>query len=222
MIYTQNIQKAISFAIKIHQLDQNQTRKGTNIPYIIHPLSLGIILARAGAEEDIVIAGILHDTIEDSVASAKVTKEIIAKEFGENIAEMVNDVTEQDKSLPWIVRKQHALEHIPQMENDSLMVKSADVLHNLRDQIADYKQERDAMFKRFNKEASKEMRLEHYRKLVDALNVAWIDNPLLPELEQAYKEVKELWSSIQVQTPLKELANRWGRAMVSNLNKQTK
>jgi (p)ppGpp synthase/HD superfamily hydrolase len=194
MIYSETLQKAIDFAIKVHQLDQNQTRKGKRVPYITHPLAIGIILARAGAEEDIIIAGILHDTIEDSIESAKITKDIIEKEFGKTVARMVNDVTEQDKSLPWPIRKQIALEHITKMQKDSLLVKSADVLHNMRDMLKDYKIEGNEMFQRFNQKATKEMQLDRYRRLVEAFKNAWKDNPLLLEIKNTYDEIEKLWS----------------------------
>ena len=56
------IDLAIEVAIKAHQ---NQVRKGTDIPYITHPLAVGIILAKAGCSDEVIIAGILHDTLED-------------------------------------------------------------------------------------------------------------------------------------------------------------
>lgn len=184
MIYTHQIQKAISMAIKAHH---GQTRKGTETPYVTHPLSVGLILARAGALEDVIIAGILHDTIEDG----DITKEDIEKEFGESIANIVNDVTEQDKSLPWMERKQQALEHVSEMGKDSLLVKSADVLHNLQNTLSDYKETGDELFKRFN--APKEAQLTRYGKLIYALKDAWKDNPLLPDLESVYQETNRLW-----------------------------
>lgn len=187
MIYTPKMQKAIAIAIQAHQ---GQTRKGKSIPYISHPLIVGFILANAGALEDVVIAGILHDTIEDS----DLTKSDIEKEFGVKVARIVNDVTEQDKSLPWVERKQQALEHISEMDTDSLFVKSADVLHNLTDQINDYKEVGDEMFNRFN--APKEAQLQRIKKLVSALGDAWPSNPLLPDIKLAYKEADRLWSVI--------------------------
>lgn len=189
MFYTSKIQKAIKYAIDVHK---GQTRKGKpNEPYVTHPLSIGMILARCNADEDILIAGILHDTIEDCKPYGSITKEIIAKNFGANVARMVDDVTEQDKSLPWAVRKQRALEHVPHMGKDSLMVKSADVLHNLQDQIADYEEEGEDMFKRFN--ATKSQQLERYQKLLTELEKAYPKNPLLPELKEAVNKVTGLW-----------------------------
>jgi (p)ppGpp synthase/HD superfamily hydrolase len=135
MLYTPKIQKAIKFANKVHR---GQTRKGKpEEPYILHPLGVGLILSRANATEDQVTAGILHDTIEDCEPHGSITKEIIEKEFGSEVARMVNDVTEQDPTLPWDERKQLALDHIKEMKMDSIMVKSADVLHNLSDLLQD-------------------------------------------------------------------------------------
>ncbi|MFZ1720119.1 MAG: HD domain-containing protein, partial [Candidatus Moraniibacteriota bacterium] len=112
MIYTNKIEKAIKFAGKTHNHYQEQKRKGKNIPYIAHPLTAGIILALAGASEDVIVAGILHDTIEDSIDEKKVTAEMIAERFGEKVRDLVLSVTEMDKSLPWVERKALALAHI--------------------------------------------------------------------------------------------------------------
>lgn len=174
---------AIRYATQAHA---GQKRKGKEDPYIMHPLSVGILLAHAGADEKVVIAGILHDTIEDTA----VTREDLEKEFGEDIAAMVDDVTEQDKSLPWAERKKAALDHIPHMTTGSLMVKAADVMHNMTELIEDYKIHGDDMFRHFN--ASKEEQIERYQKLVKALRKKWSDNPLLLPLEQKLKELKKL------------------------------
>lgn len=184
MVYTPKIQKAISTAITAHQ---GQKRKGKEIPYIIHPLSVGLILAKTGASEDIIVAGILHDTIEDT----ELTKEDLETEFGIDVSNIVNDVTEQDKSLPWEERKRLALEHIKHMQKDSILVKSADVLHNMIDQISDYEKEGDKMFLRFN--APKEKQLLRYTKLIHEIKEAWSENPLLVDLETSMKTLINNW-----------------------------
>ncbi len=177
MTYTPKIQKAIDFAIEVHK---NQKRKGKDIPYIVHPLGVGLILAKAGAGDDVIVAGILHDTIEDS--HGKVQRQDIEREFGEHVAQLVNDVTEQDKSLPWEERKRIALEHVAKMNKDSLLVKSGDILHNMTDLIQDLEREGDSVFERFN--APKEKQFKRYINLVNALEIAWPENPLLPELKE--------------------------------------
>ena len=78
MLYSPLIQKAIDFAVSVHR---TQTRKGKATPYIVHSLSVGLILSRVTDNEDIIIAGILHDTIEDCKPYGSVTKELIAQEF---------------------------------------------------------------------------------------------------------------------------------------------
>lgn len=183
------ILKAINYATLVHR---TQTRKGKpDVPYITHPMSVGLLLARAGAEDDIIVAGILHDTIEDCVPFGSITKETIEKEFGKQVAEMVNDVSEQDPSLPWYERKKLALEHIPHMKKESVFVKSADVLHNMSDQIEDYKKDGEKTMERFS--APKEQQLKRYINIVTVLAKAWPENPIMPELQSALEEIKQLW-----------------------------
>lgn len=175
---------AINFAVAAHD---GQKRKGKEVSYIMHPLSVGLLLANSGAEEEIVIAGILHDTMEDT----EVTYEEIEEKFGKKVADMVNDVTEQDKSLPWVERKQAALEHVKDMSEASVLIKTADVLHNMNDQLEDYKKEGDKMFEKFN--AGKEAQLDRYSKLVSALKARDIKNPPILDLENSLKELQVLW-----------------------------
>jgi hypothetical protein len=184
MIYTQKIQKAVEFAIQTHEIDEKQKRKGKDIPYITHPLTVGLILSIAGASEDVVIAGILHDTIEDSV----VTKEMIALQFGENVMQLVLSVTEQDKSKSWEVRKAEALEHIKTFSHDSLLLKSGDVIANTREILADYKKDGDIMFSKFN--APKEKILESSIKTIKAIVEMWPESPLAEDLLYSARELQ--------------------------------
>ena len=132
------ISRAIRFATKTHEIYQKQRRKGKDIPYITHPLVVGLILARAGASEDVVAAGILHDTIEDSIPEKKVSSEMLSERFGEAVSQLVESVSELDKSLPWEERKREALEHIKSFSHEALLVKSADTLCNVSELIDDF------------------------------------------------------------------------------------
>src|ERR1700686_3915962 len=128
MIFTPKIRKAIAFSVMTHEvLYPKQKRKGKDIPYITHPLTVGLILARANAGEDVIVAGILHDTIEDSIDKKKVTRGMLVERFSKNVADLVDSVTEQRKDLEWEPRKHEALEHIKIFSRDSLLVKSADI-----------------------------------------------------------------------------------------------
>ena len=94
------IDLAIEVAAKAHQ---RQVRKETDIPYITHPLSVGIILAKAGCCDDVIIAGILHDTVEDT----SITLDYIRETFGAKVASIAEGCSEPDKSLAWEDRKRH-------------------------------------------------------------------------------------------------------------------
>lgn len=185
MFYAPIIQKSISFAIKVHELDAKKRRKGTEIPYVIHPLAIGMILARVTQDENIIAAGILHDTIEDCEPYGCVTRESLETEFNADVARMVDDVTEKDKTMPWIERKTEALMHIPHMKHDSLLVKTADVLHNLTDLVDDIRANGQRVFDKFN--ASKSDTVTRYRKLETELTRVWPENPLLTDLHTAMK-----------------------------------
>ena len=120
--------EAASFAAKKHS---GQTRKGENAePYINHPLEVANLLVNVGKIEDydVLIAAILHDTIEDTAT----TNEEIAELFGETVAGYVAEVTD-DKSLPKATRKQLQIEHAPHLSSGAKYIKLADKISNIRD-----------------------------------------------------------------------------------------
>ncbi len=188
MLYTPKIQHAIRFAIKTHESDQKQKRKGKDVPYIVHPLTVGLILATAGASEDIIVAGILHDTIEDSIKEKKVTEEMLTERFGENVYKLVRSVTEDDKISSWDERKALAQEHIKTFSNDSVFLKSADLLSNTREILDDFKKDGNKMFDRFA--APKEKVLRVYINAMEAILKKWPENPLALDLQDSLENIK--------------------------------
>lgn len=181
MFSTSRIIKAIKFATKTHEVYQKQKRKGKDIPYIIHPLTVGIILAQIGSSEETIIAGILHDTIEDSPEDKKVSMEMLEEKFGKNVAQGVLSVTETDKKLSWEERKREALEHIQNFSQNSLLIKSADIIANVSELLDDYKKHEDSIFRIFNAPRSKVIKnqLETIRAIVEK----WKENPLADDLK---------------------------------------
>lgn len=120
--------EAASFAAKKHT---GQTRKGENAePYINHPLEVANLLANVGNVEDtdVLIAAILHDTVED----CEVKKEEITELFGETAANYVMEVTD-DKKLPKAERKQMQIEHAPHLSPGAKQIKLADKISNITD-----------------------------------------------------------------------------------------
>lgn len=193
LIHTPAIQKAVRFAIKTHEVYQKQKRKGKDIPYVTHPLTVGLILAHAGANEAMIIAGILHDTVEDSVDEKKVTIEMIEEKFGVEVAALVESVTETNKNLPWNERKKLALEHIESFSQDSVLVKSADVISNVTEILADYEAVGEELFKRFN--ASREETLANYIRVASALLHKWPESPLAGDLQEIINFLCKLYEA---------------------------
>jgi (p)ppGpp synthase/HD superfamily hydrolase len=190
MIFTPAIRKAIVFSIKTHEVYQKQKRKGKDIAYITHPLTVGLILARANAGEDVIVAGILHDTIEDSIDKKKVTRGMLAERFSENVADLVDSVTEQRKDLEWEKRKREALEHIKTFSNNSLLVKSADIISNVSEILEDHRKEGLNTFHRFN--APREKVVRHYMETMETILVRWPTIPFADDLNMLIASLKKI------------------------------
>ena len=120
------IEYAIYYATKAHK---GQTRKGEDVDMIFHPFTVGMILERNGCDEDTVVAGILHDVVEDTPH----TFEDIEKEFGKKVKNYVYDASEPDKSLEWEERKKHTIEHIKNAPLGSKLIVACDKINNLED-----------------------------------------------------------------------------------------
>ena len=127
MTDTARLLEAASFAADRHR---DQRRKDVDAtPYINHPLAVGRILAEAGVEDvEVLIAGILHDTIEDTKTAA----EELTQRFGERVCGLVLEVTD-DKSLDKLERKRLQVIKAPSKSDDAKMIKLADKISNLRD-----------------------------------------------------------------------------------------
>lgn len=120
--------QAISFSAKKHR---DQRRKGSNAePYINHPLEVANLLANVGKVEDfdILMAAVLHDTIEDT----ETTPEELTELFGPNVCSMVLEVTD-DKSLPKAERKLKQIEHAPHLSEGAKQIKLCDKISNITD-----------------------------------------------------------------------------------------
>lgn len=194
LILTPTLRRALALAIRVHDTDEHQKRKGKDVPYLVHPLTVALILARSGAADDIVAAGLLHDTIEDSVPAHKVTCADLAEQFGEAVAAMVDACTEQDKAMPWAERKAEALHHIATMDAAALAVKSADVICNNSETVDDYAVRGDEIFINFNN--AKEAVVANQRAVLVALIKRWEEldptQPMLADLRALEGEIAKI------------------------------
>ena len=154
------ISKAIEIALEAHE---GQLRKGTDIPYVTHPLAVGILLAKAGCTDDVITAGILHDLVEDT----KYTLGRIKKTFGDKVAEIVAGCSEPDRGASWEARKQHTIDFLKRASIEIRLVSLADKRHNIGSMRADYQKVGERLWDRFN--ASVDEQKWYYEGLVEAL-----------------------------------------------------
>lgn len=135
---------AVEVATRAHR---GQCRKGSQTPYIVHPLAVAEILTRAGCEEEVVIAGILHDTLEDT----SLELEDLVSLFGSGVADLVRGATEPDRGARWEVRKRHTIEYLQAAPLPVVLVSCADKLHNLLSMVEDLRAVGEEVWTRFSR-----------------------------------------------------------------------
>ncbi len=156
------LQKAIIFATLKHK---SQTRKGTDIPYIVHPMEVMQILTAMGMNEKTIIAGILHDTLEDTGTKPEEIKEL----FGEDVLCLVQSESE-DKSKTWKERKQRTIDEIKTSSLEVCAVCLADKLSNVRSIYRDRCEIGEKIWERFN--ASKKESEWYYTSIAESIGKA--------------------------------------------------
>jgi (p)ppGpp synthase/HD superfamily hydrolase len=149
------LKRALDRACAWHR-DQRRKYPGADVPYASHVAGVAAILTRHGFDDEVVAAGALHDTIED----CGVTHEELARLFGTRVADLVRDVSEEDKSLSWEERKKRYLEHFGKKCWEAQAISMADKIDNFRSIIlckSDYgdpwpmfKRGREAQLERFD------------------------------------------------------------------------
>ena len=157
---------AFNLAYVIHG---NMKRKCGNEPYLTHPFGVHALLTTWGTEEDIRIAGLLHDTIEDVPEEKKsLIRSSIERMFGARVLSFVEHVTEQEKNLPWKVRKERAIKTLQTAPPQALVVACADKTHNAFSLLESLKEEGEDVWKHFN--APKDEVLWYYRSMAELFN----------------------------------------------------
>lgn len=175
---------AIAYAARAHT---GQFRKTTHIPYIIHPLRVAEILIELDCPEDVVIAGILHDTIEDT----SVTFEDLQKNFGETIARLVEGASEPDKKDTWENRKRHTIEFLKFAPMEVLLITCADKLDNIQSTGKAYRKMGDEVWSRFRR--PKQQQEWYYKALVQVLGLRIKNEPAKSLFRQFEVEVEKVF-----------------------------
>lgn len=148
MNHTPQIKKAIQFAARKHH---GQLRKETEpLPYITHLFSVALLVAEDGADDDVVAAALLHDTLEDT----DTTREEIVATFNERVAVLVESVSEQKeqdgKKLDWKERKVNYLARVEHASDGAVLISLADKIDNVESKMEAYATEGEALLTRWS------------------------------------------------------------------------
>jgi (p)ppGpp synthase/HD superfamily hydrolase len=195
--YSDVINHAFAFAAKHHD---RQVRKGTKLPYLTHPANVAVILTRYGRDNDTVVAGILHDVIEDCVRDGytrQMLEQRIGDKFGERVLDTVLAVTyrRQDDDgveLSSDERRDDYLNRLSGATEEARWVCAADKIHNASSIISDLHRTVDpeTIWSRFA--GGKASTVAWYRQVYDRLRELGFDAPIMAELDRATRELEAL------------------------------
>jgi len=175
---------AIEYAARAHR---DHFRKGTKIPYIAHLISVAKILIEYECAEAVIVAGLLHDTVEDT----SITLEDIRRSFGEEVARLVEAASEPDRSETWENRKRHTIEYLKTAPMDALLLCCADKLDNIRSIKEDYERFGESVWKRFRR--AKDAQEWYYSALADLFLRRAEGEPGATLFRQFYYEVRQVF-----------------------------
>jgi (p)ppGpp synthase/HD superfamily hydrolase len=162
---------ALVYAAKVHR---DQPRKGKDIPYLGHLLGVASLVLESGGDEDMAIAALLHDAVEDQGGRPRL--EEITRMFGARVAHIVHGCTDSDAvdpehKAPWCERKEQYIAHVEHHADHQVrLVSAADKVHNARAILGDHYEIGDSVFDRFS--GKKQGTLWYYRALVEAFRAA--------------------------------------------------
>ncbi|HUI85413.1 MAG TPA: HD domain-containing protein [Candidatus Binatia bacterium] len=184
---------ALLFAAQVHR---NQDRKKSGIPYVSHLLGVASIVMDYGGDEEMAIAALLHDAVEDH--GGRPMLKAIGQLFGARVAKIVDGCTDSYAEDPkkkegWERRKLRYLHRIRSEDADTRFVSAADKLYNARAVLRDLRYDGDFAFARFS--APKAKTLWYYRALVREYRLAGMTHrlrPLIDDLDRAVTEVEHI------------------------------
>jgi (p)ppGpp synthase/HD superfamily hydrolase len=181
--------RAFLFAAEKHA---GQVRKCSTIPYVAHLMGVSSLVLEAGGDEDLAIAALLHDVVEDC-GGAPLLKEV-RRRFGRRAAQVVEGCTDADTypKAPWRERKQSYLRHLKHADDDTRLVSAADKLNNIRSILSDYREIGESVWSRFN--GGREGTLWYYRSLRDEFFRSK-PNRITRDLDLAVNELESLVGS---------------------------
>jgi len=185
-VYSVRFARAFAYAARLHG---RQRRKGTNKPYIGHLMSVASIVIAYGGDEEMAIAALLHDAVEDQGGLKRLQE--IRKKFGKRVARIVDGCTDayNEPKPPWLERKKSYIARVAGEPEDTRLVSAADKLSNVRDILEDVHADGEQAFERF--QGKKDGTLWYYRTLVGVFREAGT-NGLVEELDRVLTELERI------------------------------
>ena len=192
MIYSYRVEQAIRAAAVLHN---GQVRKGVSpYPFITHLVAVAFLLSDYSNDEDTVIAGLLHDTLEDT----DYTPEELETDFGENVRKIVEGVTDaqlhERSALTWKQRQDRYFKALTLAPLPSLMISAADKIHNMRSIVEEYHGKPDLFVKHFT--GSVDDLIDKYDKLKMLLHER-LSNDIVKEYDHVHVLFKDFLESVQ-------------------------
>jgi (p)ppGpp synthase/HD superfamily hydrolase len=182
---------ALTFAWQVHG---RQLRKKTGVPYMAHVMAVCALALEHGADEDVGIAALLHDAVEDSKDGAA-TRDRIEEQFGPRVARIVMTCSDAiavpgQPKPDWQERKVTYLRHLADADDDALLVSACDKVHNAGSILADLRAEGDGVWDRFTVKDPR-MQLWYYASVTEIL-MRRLPGPLTAELGRIVEELSAL------------------------------
>ena len=196
------LQRAFRYAAEKHA---GQTRKQTAVPYLSHLMAVASLVLEAGGDEEMAIAALLHDVVED--CGGMPTLREVRKLFGRRVANIVDGCTDSytEPKPEWLQRKKDYLREVQRADAETRLVSAADKLHNVRTILTDYRHDGEAIWSRFS--GKKDGTLWYYRALSDEYQRS--QNRLTSELELAVAELeREVAKKARSSKPLTRKFNK--------------
>lgn len=181
------IWRTTELAVRCHE---GQIRKGDGAPYIVHPIRVALYLAQAGLSPEVIAAGLLHDTVEETPPEKrqKWWKEL-AKNTPRRVQALVQAVSDADPEAPWQERKDAYLRSLGKASRDALAIACADKLDNAIGMKKVLERDGAVAMRRFN--APLDAKIAYFNAIVDITEKRWLDCPLIQPLRAAIKELEQ-------------------------------
>jgi (p)ppGpp synthase/HD superfamily hydrolase len=185
-MYSYRVEQAIRAAAVLHK---DQLRKGSMpFPYVTHLVATAFTLLDYTDDEDVIIAALLHDTLEDT----DYTLDELLEDFGGTVRELVEAVTEpqstETEKYSWRDKKQAYIKQLKKAPKAAVMIAAADKIHNFRTLVEDYYEAPERFVKDFGNNFAD--RMEAYQGIANVIN-SRLDGPILAEFNHVFEEYKQ-------------------------------